>query len=201
MPRVRRIELEEFKYPAGGQIAVGNAVLVQEVGFDQISVHRQMSHAVLQALVGMEKHRSLVEKQAEDAPPTINEDGTEDDGAEGLMNLFGMAIEDADKFEKIVARIQKTLTNNATLARIEGTDAPITDQAWRGIAETNGVDGVNRILSVFASFFLGGQQAPTSENGNGRAELLTSSSPSAVASVSRRPDDFLSENLGNLRRI
>jgi hypothetical protein len=199
MPRVKEIQLNPFEYHFQGQVMTGDTILVQEIGFDNIRIHRAMSHHVMQALMGMEKHRSTLDK-AKDQPKTIDADGEESDGAEQIMQLFAMAVDDIDKYQRICDDIQSIMTNRPTIARVAGTDAPITEVCWRGIAQTNGIDGVNRVLSVFSAFFLEGPAAPSRKE-TGPAASIISYSPTPAASVSRKPEDFLSGNSVNLRRI
>lgn len=198
MPRVKEIQLNPFEYHYQGQAVTGDTIVVQEIGFENIRIHRAMSHHVMQALMGMEKHRSTLDKGKEQ-PKTIDADGEETDGSDQIMQLFAMAVDDLDKYQKIVDDIQQIMTNRPVIARVAGTDAPITDVCWRGIAQTNGIEGVNRILSVFSAFFLEGPSAPSRKE-TGPAASIISYSPTPGASVSRKPEDFLSGNLTNLRR-
>jgi hypothetical protein len=137
----------------------------------------------MQAMMGMQKHKGLLEAD-EDKPVVIDQDGNEDDNADQIMSLFAMAIEDGDKFQKVCTDIQSVMTNNAIIARIsDGHNTPISEAAWNGIAETNGIDGMNKVLSVFSGFFLTGQQPAPSQSATGLEGLRTSASASAVDSI------------------
>lgn len=183
MPRVKEIHLNPFQYPLQGNMGEASSVIVQEPGFSQIKVHRAMSHHVMQAMMGMQKHKGLLEAD-EDKPVVIDQDGNEDDNADQIMSLFAMAIEDGDKFQKVCTDIQSVMTNNAIIARIsDGHNTPISEAAWNGIAETNGIDGMNKVLSVFSGFFLTGQQPAPSQSATGLEGLRTSASASAVDSI------------------
>ena len=153
MPRVKEIHLNPFQYPLQGNMGEASSVIVQEPGFSQIKVHRAMSHHVMQAMMGMQKHKGLLEAD-EDKPVVIDQDGNEDDNADQIMSLFAMAIEDGDKFQKVCTDIQGVMTNNAIIARIsDGHNTPISEAAWNGIAETNGdrrhQQGAERVLGFF----------------------------------------------------
>jgi hypothetical protein len=202
MPKIREIRLNPFEFTTRSGVIEGDTVLVQEVGFDNIGLHRKMTHHLMQALLGMERHKSTIEKsQSADQPQTLDGDGNPDDGNDGadqIISMFAMAIDDTAKFEKICDDIQSIMTNRPAIARVAGSDHPLTPAAWAAIGHTNGVQGINRVMSVFSSFFLEGMgQSPApSQRENGRSELTSSSSPMAVDSIAPMPSHFRRETLG-----
>ena len=188
MPRVKEIHLSPFEYPHGGQMAVGECIIVQAPTFETIRIHRAMEHNVAQALLGLSKHTHL-QQDAEEKVTTLDAEGNEveEDNSDKVLGLFALAIEDEEKFQQICDRIQSLMTNTPSIARVAGTDAGLSESCWRAIGKSNGIDGITKVLSTFTSFFLQAEEEAPLLNANGSEDYRSSASPQAVESILGQP--------------
>lgn len=186
MPQVKGIELAEFKYPYQGGYESATWVILQAPGLRQYGVHNRMTAYIMQAFRSMKKD-NLIDDPSPDDPINPTADQSEDDNSDQIMGMlaFGLANE-PQAYEKLCNDVRSLLTNNPTLCRIEGTNAPISDEAWEHIADTNGLNGINRILSVFVSFFMD-QTATPSQSANGPDRSTTYASPTTERSMLGTP--------------
>ena len=176
MPREKEIKLAPFQYPFEGKMHTGDTVIVSETTFKTQRIDSRMRHCVMRAILGISKSFGTMENAKAQNPETIDEDGNIAD--DRLMDMVAMGFEDGEAFEQFEVATISSLTNRPSLCRVADTGAPLTEQAWASIDETNGLDGIRRICSAFTSFFFERLQ---SMNGNGAALSTTSQSPTKVA--------------------
>jgi len=176
MPIVKEVRLNEFTYPHQGEYKRATTILLQPPGLNQFRVHNRMTHYIMQAAKSLAKELPDDIKRSSEQTINMTADGALDDGSDQIMSVLGMGITDGDVYVQFCDDVKDILTGRPNLCRIEGTDAPITEEAWANIAHANGVQGVSRILSVFTSFFMEPMES-RSQSANGHEKSIGSASP------------------------
>lgn len=138
----------EFEYSKGGDLDIGDTIILKAPGYSQAEVQSHMYAAVtkgvIKALPALEK---LTEGQT--APEESNETASKE--TETLF-LMALGMED-EKYTNFVNYVRKVLTNNTRLAHIEGEEIGISDMLWQEIETKGGPDAVERVLAGFIGFF------------------------------------------------
>ena len=150
MPASKVITFEKpFKYSHGGEFYEADFVTVFEPTYRTRAIDRKVSNIIMKAMMGCANNARGAKGDEEEVanPEAKIPDDT-------CLDILTSGIEDLDVVSRIYDGIEKSLTNNAELACIADTGVPLQATTWERISEANDLEGVNRIISVFASFFV-----------------------------------------------
>lgn len=176
MPAQKHVYVGEFLYPVNGEYQKADTITVTETTHRTRRIDRRMTHAITRSILGVSN--AIRPDSANSAPQ--EEAGELDD--EAILNFLAMGIEEGEVYDQLCEAIRSSLTNKPELACIEGTEVPLSDEVWANI----GIEGENKVLSVFASFFFERMQN-SSATKSGLNGSTISSSPMTAASPSQTP--------------
>jgi hypothetical protein len=173
----------QYKYSDSGQFKEEFAVTVRAPSLADFSIHNVMTAYAAEAqqnnqAAGMKMFSSISSEQLDAMfkERRANRDGEQTDLVELDTDMVTRVISTyaaglgAEKFDRFMAFLKKTLTGNPRLVTVGETKIPLKDAEWEAIAQAGGMDAITQIMATFAGFFL---------------EALPSKSPSANGDASQ----------------
>lgn len=151
-----------YRYSRAGAFDHADAIVLCEPSFLQQRVWHQMRAYVTEAEKGFAIWVSAARANAPktDAAPDAPPEKKDEDPVE-ILEVLRMGLT-AERYIDFVEYVQKALTGATSLAWI-GSDVGADPKAryglnhefWNSLGEANGMNGVEKVISQFASFFLG----------------------------------------------
>lgn len=175
---------EPFKISENGAFTETNSVTLRAPGLGKRHVHSTMQAYVMEAISEMQRKRPDLMKKAEvaideddDAPTAPAKEADPEQEALGIWQMMQMGL-GPDRFPTLDRYVRAELTGSPKLASVGNNGMPLMEGAWEAIAETNGIEAIDRICGTFVGFFMG---SPKSTKKSGAATSLSSSSPPKAA--------------------
>lgn len=159
----RTVRLRPFRYTKDGGYHESDEVVVCPPSFDQIGIHNRMMSHVGNAMA--EFSVKFAHLRSDKGVESSGDEG-EDDGQIDALRLISMALS-PDAYDTFVRDVKRALTNAPRIASV-ADGVGISEETWRSIGETNGIEGWNAVMSEFVGFFVAefgkGSQKPSGES-------------------------------------
>jgi hypothetical protein len=159
-----------FKFSHNGQFIETNSVTVTAPGHGKFNVHNNMKKFVgqsqlnfVKAFPGISKQQALsaVNALEDEQPPVV---ATDDIDPEQVIQQMSMGL--GDEFPRFMDYTRSELTGSPKLCSVGDEGAPMTDGAWKALAEANGIESWEVVIGTFAGFF---SKPPKSKKPTGKS--------------------------------
>ena len=168
----------EFTYSRKGSFMKGSRITLREPGLGKRQVHATMTAFMSEAMLGQMRHLSAFQeaskaKELQKAADAEDEEAEDQDEAEleteterNVLATMAAGL-GTEKFPAFMDYVIKALTEAPKLASIEDSEVGLTHATLEEIAENGGMEAIDRIVGVFASFFDDTARARRKKNGAG----------------------------------